>query len=172
MSIVNLLFLTVVVFWLVVTVGNQFPRFRAVQRLKRWDVGSLLPLWTFFAPRPGVTDQVLLYRDCSPRGELGPWRTALTYGSKPARAFWNPDKRVQKLVSDCAGNLLASPFLSDPAIVLDLPYLVLQRVVEVSRHEFGAARCQFAVVELSDFRGRPSSRMLFRSALFKLEGPR
>ena len=60
--------------WFALSVLNQYRRGALIRPVKRRDAFSLIPTWTFFAPRPGVTDFNILYRDRARDGAFGPWR--------------------------------------------------------------------------------------------------
>ena len=59
--------------WLCISVVLQF-RPKGIISLKQYDFFALLPRWTFFAPRPEISDYCVLYRDRMWTGELSPWR--------------------------------------------------------------------------------------------------
>ena len=52
--------------WAMLSALNQFGHGRLIRPVKQRDLFSLIPIWTFFAPRPGITDFNLVYRDRSP----------------------------------------------------------------------------------------------------------
>lgn len=55
------------------TIANQFHSW-CPDWLKAADVFGLIPVWTFFAPNPGMTDYYLLYQDRLPAGSFDNWR--------------------------------------------------------------------------------------------------
>ena len=112
--------------WLLLSVLNQFGRSR-FRGLRPADPLQLLPLWTFFAPNPGVHDYYLLYRDKSD-GEPGTWQLAQpTQSRRWTSCLWNPDKVQNKVLSDLV-QILAGyhdpPKDHGPAVMLTLPYLI------------------------------------------------
>ena len=125
--LISVLVLAVFAVWLIASVLNQVHDGRALRSMRRLDVGSLIPAWTFFAPRPGVTDHVLVYRDLDHLGHPTPWRP-LRSPARPLRsAVWNPEKRVEKLITDCASSLSTNADDS-PLVALEAEYLLLQRM--------------------------------------------
>ena len=81
--------------WLVLTVANQFEYARAkLGPILAHDVLGLIPVWTFFAPRPGTSDYRIFFRGKNARGESVPWaELELSEARKPWHFLWNPHKR-------------------------------------------------------------------------------
>lgn len=95
---------TVFATWFLVSILGQVnvvdPRSR-FQRMRRYDVFGLIPVWTFFAPRPAWTDYHLLYRDLLDTGEVTAWSEVVTVPKRRSlHAVWNPDKHTRKAVID------------------------------------------------------------------------
>src|SRR5258706_8611478 len=112
--------------WFILSVLNQFGRGALIRSIKRRDAFSLIPVWTFFAPRPGVTDYNLLFRDCARDGRCGPWYEIQPEPPRWFKGLWNPGKRLRKGTTDM-GNMLmrqAVPKLAK-RIYLQVPYLTL-----------------------------------------------
>jgi hypothetical protein len=79
-------------------VRNPSSRF---QRIRRWDWFGLIPIWTFFAPRPSWTDYHLLYRDRLMDGNLTPWtEVVLIEQRRWWHIVWNPGKHERKALID------------------------------------------------------------------------
>jgi hypothetical protein len=79
--------------WFLLTLITQIKG-RVRYRLKGWDVLGLIPIWSFFAPRPSNSDMHLLFRDLGPSGVWGPWNPVETI--PPRRVYhllWNPRRR-------------------------------------------------------------------------------
>src|SRR4051812_48659631 len=98
-----------------------------ITRIRARDHFSLMPRWTFFAPRPGVTDYHLLYQlfpDDWPNGwheeHLADPRTV--WG-----AIWNPLKRNKKALCDSVRSLGQQSKELDPSslwqVQFSVPYL-------------------------------------------------
>ena len=150
--------------WLLVTVVTQF-RGRVSDRLRRHDVFSLLPRWTFFAPNPGVLDYHLLVRDRHHDGSLSAFREIDLRGERSLLgALWNPEKRNQKMLSDVVGTLPGlRQELSEKGMKTTLPYIaILSHVCNVERSPLAEAR-QFAIVATGGTCEIASPRMLFQS---------
>ena len=92
--------------WFMLSVLNQFKRGRLIARIKRHDVFALIPTWTFFAPRPGVTDYHVMYRDCSLSGGFSRWQEVRWQRPGPLRGVWNPSKRAGKGITDMCNVLM------------------------------------------------------------------
>lgn len=91
--------------WFALSVGAHL-RTDLRGRFLRLEVWGLLPHWNFFAPRPGVHDVHLLYRDVDREGGIGKLGYVPMIG--PRRWFhvlWHPDKVQAKVVSDLAASL-------------------------------------------------------------------
>lgn len=133
---------------LAVTVAAQPRRFKWVRRLKERDAGAWIPLWTFFAPNPGVNDTRILWREQLVGGASGPWHEMAPPHRSLVRAVWNPDNRVRKAVTDCAPLILRLVGTNRDSLLpmLSLPYLmIVQHMVGLPGSPLGRAR-QFAVV--------------------------
>jgi hypothetical protein len=133
---------------LVVTVAAQPRRFGWVRSLKERDACAWIPIWTFFAPNPGVNDTRVLWREQLVGGEAGPWHEMAPMRRSPIRAVWNPTNRARKAVTDCAPMILqlASRDRHSLLPMLSLPYLmIVQHMAGLPGSPLGQAR-QFAVV--------------------------
>lgn len=157
------------VLWLLVSIVNQLYGGKLLGPIRRLDVGSLVPGWTFFAPRPGVTDHVLLYRDVDAFDQATPWR-ALRSPVRATRAVvWHPEKRVEKLITDCASALIARD-QDAPPMAIEVEYLLLQRLVERAEHDCRAIATQFVLLDVAQTRVHPSATPLIVSPQLPLNG--
>lgn len=69
-------------------------------------VWALLPNWNLFAPKPGVADYYVLYRDQVGSAEPGPWQFAYRPEvRKWSHGLWNPNKVQAKAVFDLVQQL-------------------------------------------------------------------
>ncbi|HJW95474.1 MAG TPA: hypothetical protein VJ901_17790 [Thermoanaerobaculia bacterium] len=123
-------------------IASIFYQFRATSdAVGRWNYLSLIPKWTFFAPRPKTTDYHLCYQDrqvgsgtmCEPvelslmpEGRVAP----------ALRFIWNPSKRNTKAITDITSFITSYKFkhrrhLARNALALELyvPYLVMLNYV-------------------------------------------
>lgn len=136
--------------WLLVSTLEQL-RSPGLQRLRRFDACGLVPVWTFFAPRPATGDYYLVYRDELSSRALTTWTEAAA--APPRRpvvsTVWNPDRRAVKALFDVSSALAVQAQRCDnpDAIQLSLPYLTLLNfVVQHPRHPPGAVATQFMVL--------------------------
>lgn len=84
---------------------KQFRRFQPF--LNHLDPVGALPLWTFFAPKPGASDYRVLVRKKDAEGNVGSWSEICIHEPRLAsHLFWNPGKLRQKCVHDCVRVLL------------------------------------------------------------------
>lgn len=66
----------------------------------------LLPIFTFFAPIPGMADYHIIYRDRDGAGGVSGWREAPVVRRRRFFDFvWNPRKRLHKLVADSVNEI-------------------------------------------------------------------
>jgi hypothetical protein len=157
--------------WFALSVLNQFRRGALIRPIKRRDACSLIPVWTFFAPRPGVTDFNLLYRDRSIDGACGPWQEFTPPAPGGLKGLWNPGKRVRKGITDMCNTLLRiATQRPGKRMYVQLPYLtLLHYVCDAPRTPLSHLR-QFAVVRTYGFHTDREPTVLFVSALHRLEG--
>jgi hypothetical protein len=164
--------------WFVLSVLNQFYGGKWLKSIKRFDVFSLIPTWTFFAPRPGTTDFHLLYRDSTIDGGLTPWREAATVRRNRFSTFYHPDKRVQKGVSDYASALLQGVARVAPdedvenrrrRTWLSLPYLALLAYVSAQPASALTERRQFMIARGHGYRVDSEPDILFVSSFHLVE---
>lgn len=120
--------------------------------LDHLDALSLVPKWHFFAPRPGMRNLYLLYRDRYATGDVSVWR--VLHGMdrfRPGWSFiWNPDKRLRKTLYDVLVTLAAEDYTADDAtrrVKLTAPYLLLLNHVSSLPRPDGVVATQFLVME-------------------------
>lgn len=165
-TIYGLVLIAVFCTWAVLSVGFQYKDARVVV-LKQYDYFSLLPLWTFFAPRPGVFDTRLVFRDKLINGELSVWREIPLPESRYFRFVWNPQKRARKTLSDLSSHLLAlhnnNPTRKN--ICLSMPYITLVTFVAALSRSALSELTQFAIVKTHGYWGSASGaiRIVFLS---------
>jgi hypothetical protein len=147
----------VLALWLVCSIILQFnpPWFSFIER---YDSLMLLPRWTFFAPRPGMSDYHLLYRDYSEDGSPSTWvEIPITEERKPFSWIWNPEKKSKKVLSDVVASLVQLRDIENIALVLSLPYLILLNVVVHHGEIQAGVKRQFVLVE--KFRNEDGSKI-------------
>jgi hypothetical protein len=155
--------------WFALSVLNQFKRGRLIARVKRHDVLALIPTWTFFAPRPGVTDFNVMYRDCAMSGGFSPWYEMRSQRTGRLRAVWNPAKRTGKGVTDTCNMLMRLAGLNlGRRLYLQVPYLTLLHYVSAAPRTDASHMRQFAIVRTTGHDAPRDTTMLFVSALHRL----
>jgi hypothetical protein len=172
MSTAAIVVITIHVLWGVATIVNQFHSWRP-----RWlnvvNIFGLIPVWTFFAPNPGMTDYYLLYRDRLPDGSLDNWKKIELKGSENGfrHMLWNPTKRKQKALSDVLSSLIE--FVKhggNDAVVVSVPYILILNFVTSHPHTLGTDGTQFMVLEHGGFANEPErSQVLMMSGIHRLQ---
>jgi hypothetical protein len=133
--------------WLLVSTLCQLPS--AIERgLRRHDYAGLIPHWNFFAPRPGMWDYHLVYRDRLADGTITRWTEVdIVDPRRPWHAVWNPRRRQKKSFHDLVTQLMRNSLELPPDdLVLTVSYLVLLTWVSSFPRSDGATATQFAVV--------------------------
>jgi hypothetical protein len=171
MSAAAIVVITIYALWGVATIVNQFH-----SRRPRWlnavNIFGLIPVWTFFAPNPGMTDYYLLYRDRLADGSLDNWRKIELKGSENGfrLALWNPTKRKQKALTDLVSSLI--DFVrrcGSDAVFVTVPYILILNFITSRSHTLGTDGTQFMVLEHSGFSDEPErSRVLVISRIHQL----
>jgi hypothetical protein len=156
--------------WLGLSALNQVGHGKLIRPVKRRDVFSLIPIWTFFAPRPGVTDFNIVYRDFSPEGAFSPWSELEPLDAKAYRGLWNPRKRMRKGITDvCNGMLRIASRKVGSRMYVQLPYLMLLNSVCAAPRTVPGAQRQFAIVRTFGYSPLRQPHVLFVSALHRLD---
>jgi hypothetical protein len=165
-------------------VGHPDSRF---QRIRRLDIFGLVPVWTFFAPRPAWTDYHLLYRDVLADGTATQWRDVSSIGGRRLLdAVWHPNKRLHKAITDLVRTYTKELEAAvrqredgEPAVRLrgaeELPahlltsfsYLLLLQMVSALPRFGEPAATQFMILK-HDRVSAPEARPMLVSALHRL----
>lgn len=140
--------------WFILTVLNQFGWSWFV-RLLKFDFLHILPVWTFFAPNPGVRDNHVVYRDyCPATQSYSDWSEVLFERKRHFFSFlWSPEKRRKKLLADVVSALIQLRDIQkdDPRlVVVSGPYLILLNLV-LRFDGTKSDQRQFAIVETQGF---------------------
>jgi hypothetical protein len=141
-----------------------------VRFLKARDALSLIPNWSFFAPRPGTFDYHLLFRDAGPPGQFSPWEDIpLADQRSLLGAIWNPQKRSKKVLSDVVQSLVR---LAQDRTMRDfsltIPYLAILNYVSSGPHQSAASHTQFMILRSDGFFSRKDPEFLFCSSTHAL----
>lgn len=136
------------VLWFTGTIIIQFREAKISQKIKSYDFLSLLPLWTFFAPNPGVNDYHLLYREENQFGTRSDWKEMdINENRKLSTCLWNPNKRSKKVLCDVIQNII--PMIKEyektpHLIMVSLPYiLILNAIMKEPKIDNNAHKKQF-----------------------------
>src|SRR5215467_11033948 len=120
---------TILAAWLGLSILNQI-RPAWIRSVKRFDIFSAIPIFTFFAPRPGISDWHILYRDKLVDDTVTDWREllplpTLTWRKLIIRLFLNPVKRERKIASDMCAFMMRTgpPLKKSKRMLIHLPYL-------------------------------------------------
>ena len=141
--------------WFAASVAAQVPAEWA-RRMRSFDAIGMLPSWGFFAPNPVRTDCHLVYRHVLGSGDVTDWTEAFVWRAPSTRWLWNPDRRVEKAISDASSHLGRRDDLA--GVQWSTPYLLLLNHVSGLPRMQGAAAVQFAL--LGSF-GHASARQPF-----------
>ena len=171
MSYLAIVVVIIYVVWGAATIANQFHSWYPMW-LRAVDIFGLIPIWTFFAPNPGMTDYYLLYRDRLPDGSFDNWRKVELKKSENGfrLALWNPTKRKHKAVTDIVSSLAGfANHRGSEALIVTVPYILILNFITSRPHSLGTDGTQFMVLEHSGFSGEPErSRVLMMSGIHRL----
>jgi len=156
--------------WLLASTICQFNILRLENFFRRWDIFSLLPRWSFFAPNPGVTDYHLLYRDKDQENECGRWyEYAIASKRTLVGAVWNPRKRTKKALADTVQTLIRSSKEMTPAqYKTSICYIALVNFISSLPRNEESKATQFMIMESYGHYSEKKPRMLFRSEFHKI----
>jgi hypothetical protein len=136
----------------------------------RLEARGLLPHWNFFAPRPGVHDTHLLFRDVGQDGEVGNLGYVPMIGVRRwYHVLWHPDKFRSKVVSDIASMIPAirrqahRRDADDRLVMLTQPYVLALHLVMVMPHEPAARARQFILAQHRTVGGEAEHQLLYLS---------
>lgn len=162
--------------WLLLTILWQFDycreRFRLLRKINALHI---LPIWTFFAPRPGMSDTHILFRDKLPDGHATRWEeVALVEPRRPFHSVWNPLKRLDKVAVDAISDVKTvknrgdsrdvAPETLQQHVKLSKGYLVLMNIAfSYPKLDPAAQARQFVVVESNHDAGQRHITPLFFS---------
>jgi hypothetical protein len=170
-SYVATVVIIIYVVWGAATIANQFHSWCPTW-LRAVDIFGLVPIWTFFAPNPGMTDYYLLYRDRLPDGSFDNWRKVDLKASENGFrvALWNPTKRKHKALSDIVSSLVSlAPHRESKALIVSVPYILILNLITSCPHSLGANGTPFMILEHGGFSSEPErSRVLVMSGIHGL----
>jgi hypothetical protein len=144
----------ILVLWFVVSVIGQFD-WPLTRWLRGHDHFSLVPRWTFFAPRPGRTDYHLMVQRFY--GDDGrPWcEQPLADRRTWMGAIWNPEKRNRKALADLVRSMTRamSGMEQDTLwrVQYSVPYIALLSYLSAAAAAEGASHVRFMILESEGF---------------------
>lgn len=161
--------IAVLVIWFVVSAVSQL-NCKPGHWLKARDFFSLIPNWSFFAPRPGTFDYHLVFRDIGTDGASGRWQELpLADGRTLLGAIWNAPKRSRKVLSDVVRGLVRlAQDKSRKDFSLTLPYLAILNYVSSLPRTQRPAETQFMILMSHGFYSSQEPRLVFMSSVHKL----
>ena len=137
--------------WLLLTVIRTLsPAFLIKAKFPRF-LWPLLPNWNLFAPKPGVADYYVMYRDQQGSEAAGPWQLAFEPETRKwSHGLWNPDKTQAKAVFDqvqqLAGVISQMKPGGEQEVMQSAPYRYLLHFVRNFQGAERGAQTQFAIV--------------------------
>ncbi|SNS20902.1 hypothetical protein SAMN06893096_102512 [Geodermatophilus pulveris] len=158
--------------WFAVSVVGQVDS-RALDWLKARDHFSLIPRWTFFAPKPGTTDYHLVYQSSTDGRALTEWREEQLADTRTVLgAVWNPSKRNKKALCDAvrAMGRMAREVGEENTwqVQYSISYIAVLSYLSGLPHPPSATQIRFMVLESDGFFPEWEPRLLFLSAVHAL----
>jgi len=155
---------------------NQLSIPRLQRALARIDIFRLLPVWTFFAPNPGVSDYHLVYRCRDKNGNISPFKKVSLRNKKNiANAIWNPGKRSQKALNDFVQDIRRMISDNDMdetnehLLKLSFSYIVtLHYCTELVKQTFEEASVQFMILESFGYFELRKPRLILNSEFHRI----
>ena len=124
-------------------------------------------MWRFFAPRPGMHDHYVLYRNRISENQHTPWQELYVPGERHwSHITWLPRRRLDKAVLDAAAELRRyGDRTTDIAqFQLTVPYLcLLNMVTNTATHHTDAREVQFAIVLAAGYDETEAPEVVFLS---------
>lgn len=168
--------------WLLLTIFWQFDYFRKKSSFfRKINTFNTLPIWTFFAPNPGMYDTHILYRDKKTDGALTDWQeVSLLEERKFYHFIWNPKKRKTKLAVDAISEIKSIKILGDKdslddslvsqQVKFSKGYLLLMNLVfQYPKISDDSTSRQFIVLDASHLGGKRNLMPFFYSPFHKFE---
>lgn len=159
--------------WLLITCVSQ-PLFFTTNWISRYDVLRLIPIWTFFAPNPGVSDFNLLSRFKLQDGTITTFDEIPLRGPKKiSTALFNPHRRLQKALHDHARSVVMQieTELTDENrdnIKLTFSYISLLSYCAELPAPADAHFIQFIILESFGYQPLTDTRLIINSEFHKL----
>lgn len=168
--IVKIILLLTFFIWGVLSIILQFPKFRQA-KFKEYDIFSLIPYWTFFAPNPSVSDYRFFYVLSDVDGNRSDFIEINFFFIKPLFSIiWNPHKRVNKFYFDTAQSLIfLFEEVNNEEISKTLPYLILLNYLKgVNKNNDSYSEIQFVIIETYGIITEKKPKMIFSSKVHNI----
>jgi hypothetical protein len=164
--------IAIFIVWFGFTILGQINS-KALTWAKAHDPLSLIPRWTFFAPRPGTSDYHLVFQLYSAEKEF-PWHEEELSDRRTLRgSVWNPLKRNKKALSDAVRSLARISKALDGEelwqIQYSVPYIASLSFLSRLPHPFSATHIRFMILESEGFFTVREPQLLFLSAKHALQ---
>jgi hypothetical protein len=160
--------------WLFITLISQ-TRYKWNVRVFSFDIFRLIPVWTFFAPNPGVSDYNLLLRSRLNNGTLTGFTSIPLRGRKNIGvALFNPKRRLQKALHDHAqaitmqvagGNIKEE---NKDNIKLTFNYISILNYCVKLPSVAGSSSLQFMILESFGYHELQEPQLVLNSGFHKL----
>lgn len=167
------MFIVVIIFyslWFILTIMNQFKNAAYRKYILKIDIFRVLPLWTFFAPNPGVSDYNLLYRIKTVDGTILPFINIVLRSNKTiSNAIWNPSKRGQKALNDFVQEIRR--MVKKDGVIeenqhllkITIPYIaIIHYCSHINQNSINDS-IQFTIIESFGYTDRFEPRLVFNS---------
>ena len=153
-SLLDLLFLFVVIAWIVLSIIHQL-NFRISLHINKLDVFKLIPIWTFFSPIPGTKDYTLV---CRYHDKPDEWLSVVNTKDRGIFSFlFNSMKLENKCLVDLVNSLVlianntkatGNALESYINLSISTPYLNLLNVVSDFNRDIikSESKFQFAIL--------------------------
>jgi hypothetical protein len=134
----------------------------------------LVPIWTFFAPNPGVSDYNLLSRVKLTDGTITTFQEIpLRSKKKISIALFNPDRRLQKALHDHARTIIMQiekgiPEQNKENIKLTFSYISVLNYCSKLPAMRDAHSIQFVILESFGYLELRESRLILNSEFHKI----
>lgn len=110
-----------------------------------------IPVWTFFAPRPGKFDYYILYREVDYDGNFSNWFEMYKERRKPLlKMLWNPTRDLEKAILDVTIGLAREIVNHKDRIdyiALSVPYITILNLVSNHTRFHNTAKVQFTLFQ-------------------------
>lgn len=159
---------------LVLTILAQL-KIEVIDRFCQQYMLGIIPKWTFFAPKPGVTDFRISYRCFTGVNEsTGLVPVFEEFFHRPFYAFiWNPNKRLKKAVFDMSVELATMLEQNHHKnnnyyIEISLPYLLILSYVSSLPQVQLYSKVQFVISLSSYHAGEEKLQLMYTSNIHSL----